>query len=79
MLREVEHMAKNHYPDYELLLPFVPYRDMNSDIAVDQEAHSLIVAFPAFIKDYRKLPLSMLNRDSTCSNSRQKQKCRHLF
>ena len=27
--------------------------------AVDQEAHALIVAFPVFIKDYRKPSLSM--------------------
>ena len=61
MLREVENMVKKHYPDYELAADHLShYRDMKLvTFAVDQEAHCLIVAFPAFIKDYRKLPLSM--------------------
>ena len=54
-------MVKKHYPDYELAADHLShYRDMKLvTFAVDQEAHSLIVAFPAFIKDYRKPPLSM--------------------
>ena len=61
MLREVENMVKKHYPDYELAAGHLSqYRDMKLvTFAVDQKAHSLIIAFPAFIKDYRKPPLSM--------------------
>ena len=59
MLREVENMVKKHYPDYELAADHLShYRDMKLvTFAVDQKAHSLIVAFPAFIKEYRKPPL----------------------
>ena len=53
MLREVENMGKKYYPDYELAADHLShYRDMKLvTFAVDQEAHSLIVAFPTFIKD----------------------------
>ena len=41
MLREVENMAKNHYPDYELSADLLShYSDMKLvTFAVDQEAH----------------------------------------
>ena len=59
MLTEVENMVKKHYQDYELAADHLShYRDVKLvTFAVDQEAHSLIVSFPAFIKDYRKAPI----------------------
>ena len=61
IIHEVEIMVKKQYPDYELAAQHIShYRDMKLvTFAVDQEAHALIVAFPVFIKDYRKPSLSM--------------------
>ena len=61
MLHEVETMIKKHYPDYELTANHIShYRDMELvTFAVDQSAHALIVAFPAFVKNYRKPSLSL--------------------
>ena len=61
ILRQVEVMVKKQHPDYELAADHIShYRDMKLvTFAVDQETHSLIVAFPVFIKDFRRPPLSM--------------------
>ena len=54
------------YPDYELAAQHIPhYRDMKLvTFAVDQEARALIVAFPVFIKDYRKPSLSVFEKET---------------
>ena len=46
-------MVKKQYPDYELAATHIShYCDMKMvTFAVDQQMHSLIVVFPAFIKD----------------------------
>ena len=61
ILSEVEIMVKQQYPDYELAATHIShYRDMKMvTFAVDQRTHSLIVVFPAFIKDYKQLPLAL--------------------
>ena len=52
---------KRNYPDYVLAAKYIPhYRDMKMvTFAVDQQTHSLIVTFPAFIKNYKQPPLSL--------------------
>ena len=52
---------KGNYPDYVLAAKHIShYRDMKMvTFSVDQQAHSLIVTFPAFIKNYKQPPLSL--------------------
>ena len=52
ILCKVDAMVKSNYPDYVLATKHIShYRDMKMvTFAVDQQAHSLIVTFPAFIK-----------------------------
>ena len=52
---------KRNYPDYVLAAKHIShYRDMKMvTFSVDQQAHSLIVTFPAFIKNYKQPPLSL--------------------
>ena len=54
-------MVRKRYPDYELAADHIShYCDIKLvTFAVDQQAHALVVAFPAFIKDYCKPPLSL--------------------
>ena len=61
ILGKVDAMVKRNYPDYVLAAKHIShYRDMKMVIfAVDQQAHSLIVTFPAFIKNYKQPPLSI--------------------
>lgn len=61
ILKEVQNMVKKEYPDYELAEEHIShYRDMKLvTFSVDQKAHSLIVTFPVFIKDYKAPSLSM--------------------
>ena len=61
ILGKVDTMVKRDYPDYVLAATHIShYRDMNMvTFAVDQQTHSLIVTFPAFIKDYKQPPLSL--------------------
>ena len=61
ILGKVDAMVKRNYPDYVLAAKHIShYRDMKMvAFAVDQQAHSLIVTFPAFIKNYKQLPLSL--------------------
>ena len=61
ILSEVEIMVKKQYPDYELAATHISHHlDMKMvTFAVDQQTHSLIVAFPAFIKDYKQPPLAL--------------------
>ena len=61
MLYEVNSMVKRSYPDYVLAANHIShYRDMKMvTFAVDQQAHTLIVAFPVFIKQFNKPPLSL--------------------
>ena len=51
MLSKIEIMVKKQYPDYELAATHIShYHDMKMvTFAVDQQTHSLIVVFPAFI------------------------------
>ena len=59
-------MVKKQDPDYELAATHIShYHDMKMVIfAVDQETHSLIVVFPAFIKDYKQPPLALFEIES---------------
>ena len=61
MLYEVHSMVKRSYPDYALAANHIShYRDMKMvTFVVDQQAHALIVAFPVFIKQFNKPPLSL--------------------
>ena len=61
ILGKVDAMVKRNYPDYVLAAKHIShYRDMKMvTFAVDQQAHSLIVTFPAFIKNYKQPPLSL--------------------
>ena len=54
-------MVKKQYPDYELAATHIShYHDMKMvTFAIDQQTHSLIVVFPAFIKDYKQPPLAL--------------------
>ena len=59
-------MVKKQYPDYELAATHIShYHDMNVvTFVVDQQTHSLIVVFPAFIKDYKQPPLALFEIES---------------
>ena len=61
ILSEVEIMVKKEYPDYELAATHIShYCDMKMvTFAVDQQKYSLIVVFPAFIKEYKQPPLAL--------------------
>ena len=61
ILGKVDAMVKRNYPDYVLAATHIShYRDMKMvTFAVDQQTHSLIVIFPAFIKNYKQPPLSL--------------------
>ena len=61
ILGKVAAMVKRNYPDYVLAATHIShYRDMKMvTFAVDQQTHSLIVTFPAFIKNYKQPPLSL--------------------
>ena len=61
ILGKVDAMVKRTYPDYVLAAKHIShYRDMKMvTFAVDQQAHSLIVTFAAFIKNYKQPPLSL--------------------
>ena len=54
-------MVKKNYLDYGLAVNHIfHYRDMELDtFSVDRITHSLIVAFPVFIKDFNQPPLSL--------------------
>ena len=55
ILGKVDTMVKRNYPDYVLAAKHIShYRDMKMvTFSVDQQAHSLLVTFPAFIKNYK--------------------------
>ena len=61
ILGKVNAMVKRNYPDYVLAAKHIShYRDMKMvTFSVDQQAHSLILTFPAFIKNYKQPPLSL--------------------
>ena len=61
ILGKVDAMVKRNYPDYVLAAKHIShYRDMKVvTFSVDQQAHSLILTFPAFIKNYKQPPLSL--------------------
>ena len=61
ILGKVDAMVKRNYPDYVLAAKHIShYRDMKMvTFVVDQQAHSLILTFPAFIKNYKQPPLSL--------------------
>ena len=61
ILGKVDAMVKRNYPDYVLAAKHIShYRDMKMvTFAVDQQAHSLILTFPAFIKNYKQPSLSL--------------------
>ena len=61
ILGKVDAMVKRNYPDYVLAAKHIShYRDMKMvTFPVDQQAHSLILTFPAFIKNYKQPPLSL--------------------
>ena len=61
ILGKVDAMVKRNYPDNVLVAKHIShYRDMKMvTFSVDQQAHSLILTFPAFIKNYKQPPLSL--------------------
>ena len=61
ILGKVDAMVKRNYPDYVLAAKHIShYRDMKMvTFSVDQQAHFLILTFPAFIKNYEQPPLSL--------------------
>ena len=61
ILGKVGAMVKRNYLDYVLAAKHIShYRDIKMvTFSVDQQAHSLIVTFPAFIKNYKQPPLSL--------------------
>ena len=61
ILGKVDAMVKSNYPDYVLVAAHIShYRDIKMvTFAVDQQTHSLIVTFSAFIKNYKQPPLSL--------------------
>ena len=61
ILGKVDAMVKRNYPDYVLAAKHIShYRDMKMvTFSVDQQAHSLILTLPAFIKNYKQPPLSL--------------------
>ena len=61
ILGKVDAMVKRNYPDFVLAATHISYyRDMKMvTFAVDQQTHSLIVTFPAIIKNYKQPPLSL--------------------
>ena len=61
ILGKVDAMVKRNYPDCVFAAMHIShYRDMKMvTLAVDQQTHSLIVTFPAFIKNYKQPPLSL--------------------
>ena len=61
ILGKMDAIVKRNYPDYVLAATHIShYRDMKMvAFAVDQQTHSLIVTFPAFIKNYKQPPLSL--------------------
>ena len=61
ILGKVDAMLKRNHTDYVLVAKHIShYRDMKIvTFAVDQWTHSLIVTFPAFIKNYKQPPLSL--------------------
>ena len=66
ILKEVQAMVKKQYPDYTLAAYHIShYMDMKLvTFAVDRAAHSLIVSFPVFIKDYQQPSLAMYEIES---------------
>ena len=81
ILSKVEIMVKKQYPDYELAATHIShYRDMKMvTFAVDQQTHSLIVVFPAFIKDYKQPPLALFEIESVLLPIRDKNKLADSF
>ena len=61
ILGKVDAMVKRNNPDYVLAAKHISYyRDMKMvTFSVDQQAHSLILTFPDFIKNYKQPPLSL--------------------
>ena len=66
ILQEVKSVVKKNYPDYVLAATHISrYGDMKMvTFAVDQNTHSLIMSFPAFIKNYKQPPLSLYEVES---------------
>ena len=61
ILGKVDAMVIRNYPDYVLAAKHIShYRDMKMvTFSVDQQAHSLILTFSTFIKNYKQPPLSL--------------------
>ena len=61
ILGKVDAIVKRNYPNYVLAAKHIShYRDMKMvTFSVDQQAHFLILTFPAFIKNYKQPPLSL--------------------
>ena len=61
ILGKVDAMVKRNHPENMLAAKHIShYRDMKMvTFSVDQQAHSLILTFPAFIKNYKQPPLSL--------------------
>ena len=81
ILSKVEIMVKKQYPDYELAVTHIShYHDMKMvTFVVDQQTHSLIVVFPAFIKDYKQPPLALFEIQSVPVPIQDKNKLADSF
>ena len=81
ILSEVEIMVKKQYPDYELAVTHIShYCDIKMvTFVVDQQTHSLIVVFPAFIKDYKQPPLVLFEIESVPLPIQDKNKLADSF
>ena len=66
MLKEVRSMIRKQFPDYELAdTSILHYRYMKLvTFSIDREAHSLIISFPVFVKDFRQPPLKLHEVDT---------------
>ena len=66
ILKQVEKMIKQDQQHYALAAEHIShYRDMKLvTFAMDQMTHSLIVAFPVFVQDYRRPSLSLYEIES---------------
>ena len=81
ILSKVEIIVKKQYPDYELAVTHIShYCDMKMvTFVVDQQTHSLIVVYPAFIKDYKQPPLALFEIESVLVPIRDKNKLADSF
>ena len=72
---------KKQYLDYELAVTHIShYHDMKMvTFLVDQQTHSLIVVFPAFIKDYKQPLLALFEIESVPVSIKDRNKIANSY